>query len=170
MVGVTLFKGLKKQLADLQKPQTLHDLHNLAGRATHELVHEGFRRETDPYGVPWQATTRPNPVLRDTGALEDGIKWKADSRGLVFRTTGKANDYAAYHQHGTRPSTRARGKGGRFRSKKSTGKLKRAAVGITYIPGLPARKFLPDEGRMPAAYAARLQNDFRTYFRQKYGG
>lgn len=167
---MTLFKDLKRQLADLQQPRTLHDLHNLAGRATDELVREGFRRETDPYGVPWAPTKRSNPVLHDTGALEDGIRWKADSRALIFRTTGKANEYAAYHQYGTRASTRARGKGGRFRSKKGTAKLKRAAVGITYIPGLPARKFLPDEGRMPAGYEVRIRNEFRTYFRQRYGG
>lgn len=166
---MSLLKGLKRQLRDLQNPRTLHDLHNLAGRATHDLVMDGFDRTTDPYGVPWAPTKRRNPILQDTLALRSGIRWKADSRGLVIRTTGKANKYAAFHQDGTRGRTRAVSKRGRFRSDRSTQRLK-TKVTIRFVPGLPARKFLPDEGRMPPGYALRLQNDFRAYFRQRYGG
>lgn len=96
------FDRLLRQLRDLQNPQTLHDLHNIAGHATHELVLEGFRREADPYGVPWRPTRRPNPILQDTFALRNGIVWRADSRGVLVQTTGQANAYAAYHQRGTR--------------------------------------------------------------------
>jgi hypothetical protein len=34
--------------------------------------------------------------------LQDGIQWKADNRGVIFQTTGKANRYARFHQDGTR--------------------------------------------------------------------
>ena len=54
----SLFKGLKRQLDGLQNPQTLQDLHNVAGRATHELVLRGLQREASPDGSPW-APTRP---------------------------------------------------------------------------------------------------------------
>ena len=103
---MTLFKDLKRQLRDLQNPQTLHDLHNIAGHATHELVLEGFRFERDPYGVPWQPTRRRNPILQDTFALRNGIVWRADSRGVTVQTSGRANAYAAYPQRGTRKMPR----------------------------------------------------------------
>lgn len=166
---MTLFSQLKKQLKDLQNPRTLHDLHNLAGHAAHELVMEGFARETDPYGAHWAPTTRPNPILQDTLALRGGIRVKADSRAVVIRTTGKANKYAHFHQFGTRGRARGVDKRGRFRSDRSTNRLKRSAA-IRFVPGLPARKFLPDEGRMPVGWAVRFQADFRRYFREKYGG
>lgn len=166
---MTLFRDLKRQLRDLESPRTMQDLHNIAGRAASELVAQGFAQARDPDGVPWAPTKRRNPILVDSKALRDGIRWKADSRGLVIRTTGKANEYAAFHQDGTRGRTRALDKRGRFRSDRSTNRLKRS-VRIVYIPGLPARKFLPREGAIPAAWAARIENDFRTYFRQRYGG
>lgn len=84
----------------------LHDLHNIAGHETHELILEGFRRESDPYGVPWRPTRRSNPILQDTLALRDGITWRADSRGVELHTSGRANDYAAFHQRGTRKMAR----------------------------------------------------------------
>lgn len=133
----SLFKGLKRQLDGLQNPQTLHDLHNIAGRATHELVLQGFQREASPDGSPWAPTRRRNPILQDTLALRDGIQWKADSRGLVIQTSGRANRYAAYHQRGTRR--------------------------------LPRREFLPEAGVIPPAYEARLRNEFRAYFKERFG-
>ena len=165
---MTLFKDLKRQLAEIQKPRTLHDLHNIAGRATHQLVMDGFRREASPYGSPWAPTKRRNPILQDTLALRDGIKWKADSRGLVIRTSGKANAYAAYHQRGTGDRVQPVNRRGRFRSRKSTARLK-ASVGLRHIPGLPARPFLPDEGQIPPAYEARLRNEFSRYLKQRFG-
>ncbi|MFC5846733.1 phage virion morphogenesis protein [Deinococcus petrolearius] len=143
---MSLLWQLKRQLRDLENPRTLHDLHNIAGRATHEYVMDGFAREQDPYGRPWAPTKRQNPILQDTLALRDGIRWKADSRGVVIQTTGRANAYAAFHQHGTRAS----GRGGRG-------------------AGLPARRFLPEPGELPPQLAARLQNDFRAHLRQRYG-
>lgn len=166
---MSLLKGLKKQLRDLQSPRTLHDLHNLAGAAVHDLVMQGFDRSADPYGVPWQPTKQKNRILVDTSALKSGIQWKADRRGLVIRTTGKANKYAVYHQGGTQGRARAVNRRGRFRSDRSTQRLK-TKVAIRFVPGLPARQFLPDEGRLPPAYETRIRNDFRTYFRQRYGG
>lgn len=166
---MSLFKGLQRQLADLQNPRTLHDLHNLAGRAVHEQVLQGFARERDPGGSPWAPTKRRNKILQDTLALRDGIRWKADSRGVIIRTTGAANRYAAFHQHGTRGRSRGVNRRGQFRSDRSTARLK-TKVAIRFVPGLPARPFLPDQGVIPAGYAVAIQNEFRTYFRQRYGG
>lgn len=99
---MSTFADLRRQLRDLQDPRTLHELHNIAGAAVHELILDGFAHETDPYGVPWQATRRPNRILQDTLALRNGIRWKADSRAVVVSTSGRANAYAAFHQRGTR--------------------------------------------------------------------
>lgn len=166
---MTPLSPLRRQLRDLKSPRTLHDLHNLAGRQVAAQVAEGFRRERDPEGSPWAPTKRKNKILHDTGALEGGIRWKADSRAVVIRTTGAANRYAAFHQYGTRGRSRAVNRRGRFRSDASTKRLK-TKVSIRYVPGLPARKFLPDEGVIPPIYARAIENDFRTYFRQRYGG
>lgn len=165
---MSLFKGLKRQLADLQSPRTLHDLHNIAGRAIHAQVMQGFARERDPDGSPWAPTKRRNKILQDTLALRDGIRWKADSRGVLIRTTGAANRYAAFHQKGTRARRQSVKRGGRF-IRNSRG-AKRKTDRAVQIPGLPARKFLPDQGIIPAGYALAIQNDFRVYFRQRYGG
>lgn len=103
MTGVSSWQG---QLQGLFNGQTRQDLYNLAGRDVAELVQTGFSEEHDPNGDPWQpskaAQREGRKTLRKTGALQDGIRWKADSRGLVIQTTGSANAYAAYHQAGTR--------------------------------------------------------------------
>ena len=103
---MTTLKLLERQLQALTNPQVLHDLHNLAGRDIAELVQAGFAGEHDPNGDPWlpskAAQREGRKTLRKTGALQDGIRWKADSRAVIIQTTGKANAYAAYHQYGTR--------------------------------------------------------------------
>ena len=103
MTGVSSWQG---QLQGLFNGQTRQDLYNLAGRDVAELVQTGFSEEHDPNGDPWQpsraAQREGRKTLRKTGALQDGIRWKADSRRLVIQTTGSANAYAAYHQGGTR--------------------------------------------------------------------
>lgn len=85
---------------------TRQDLYNLAGREVYALVQDGFTAESDPYGRGWKpsaaASREGRRTLRETGALQDGIKWKADSRGLILSTTGNANRYATFHQSGTR--------------------------------------------------------------------
>ncbi|MCD0156016.1 phage virion morphogenesis protein [Deinococcus sp. 6GRE01] len=98
--------SITRQLQALADPRTLHDLYNVAGAEVYAQVQDGFTAETDPYGrgwVPSRAATRQNRrTLRETGALQDGIRWKADSRGIVLGTSGPANEYATYHQRGTR--------------------------------------------------------------------
>lgn len=165
---MTVLRDLRRQLATLQKPQTLHDLHNIAGRAAHDLVMQGFAQARDPYGKPWAPTKRSNPILVDSKALRDGITWKADSRGVVMRTTGAANKYAAFHQDGTRSFLLPVNRRGRFRSRRSTARLKRS-VTVRRIPALPARKFLPDGPTIPPAWEPRLRHDFEAYLTAKFG-
>lgn len=90
----------------MSSAQTRHDLYNLAGREVAALIQDGFTAESDPYGRGWKPSAAANRegrrTLRETGALQDGIKWKADSRGLLLSTSGSANNYAVYHQKGTR--------------------------------------------------------------------
>ncbi len=99
---------LRRKLRTLSDPRTLHELYNIAGAEVYGLVQQGFALEQDPDGDPWKpsrAAQRENrKTLRDTGRLQDGITWKADSRGLIVTTTGKANAYARYVQKGTRYS------------------------------------------------------------------
>ncbi|MFC6592408.1 phage virion morphogenesis protein [Deinococcus lacus] len=132
---------LQQQLRDLADPQTLHDLHNLAGREVHAQIQADFTAQQAPDGSYWQpsraAQREGRRTLRDSGALQDGITWKADSRGVVIQTTGRANRYAGFHQHGTRR--------------------------------LPKRQFMPEGSELPARYEARLVNVFEGYFRSRYG-
>lgn len=97
---------LKRKLRSLSDPRTLHELYNIAGVVVYGLVQQGFALQQNPDGDPWKpskAAVRENrKTLRKTGNLQDGITWKADSRGLVVTTTGKANAYASYIQRGTR--------------------------------------------------------------------
>ncbi|GGR00275.1 phage virion morphogenesis protein [Deinococcus ruber] len=164
-------RQLRRQLAALTDPRTLHDLHNLAGRDIAGLVQAGFVGEHDPNGDPWlrskAAKREGRKTLRDTGALQDGIRWKADSRAVVIFTTGKANRYAAVHQYGSRGRAQPRRSNGRFRSRKSTAKLKRS-VSLTYLSGLPKRQFLP-EGEIPLPYERKLSDTFRAYFKERFG-
>lgn len=141
-MSLTGMDRLQRQLRDLADPQTLHDLHNLAGREVYEQIQLDFSAQRDPDGVYWQpsraAQRERRRTLRDTGALQDGITWMADSRGVIIKTTGRANRYATFHKRGTRR--------------------------------MPRRRFMPDAGKLPARYEPRLLNVFADYFRSRYGG
>lgn len=134
------FQQLRRQLATLSNPQTLHDLHNLAGRDIAQLVQEGFAGQHAPDGDPWlpskAALRAGRKTLRDTGNLQDKIQWRADSRAVIIQTTGPANAYASFHQKGTKR--------------------------------LPKRQFLP-EGDLPLPYERKLAETFRTYFKERFG-
>lgn len=136
------FDRLHRQLRDLQHPQMLHDLHNLAGREVAAQIQQDFAAQRDPDGNYWTpsraAQREGRRTLRKTGALQDGITWRADSRGAVVQTTGRANRYAAYHQRGTRR--------------------------------MPRRRFMPDPGELPLLYTPRIERVFRDYLRSRYGG
>lgn len=160
--------SMRRQLEELQKPRTLHELHNRAGRVASDLVRDGFRQARSPEGKPWEPTTRRNPILVDTKALRDNIRWKADSRGLVIQTTGRANRYADFHMTGTRGRTRALDKRGRFRSDRSTNRLKRSAS-IRYVRGLPARPFLPTGTTIPRTWEPQLRRAFERYLTERFG-
>lgn len=140
-MSLTGMDRLQQQLRDLAAPQTLHDLHNLAGREVFEQLQADFTAQVDPDGVHWipsrAAQREGRRTLRDKGALQDGIIWRADSRGLIVKTSGRANNYAAFHQGGTRR--------------------------------LPRRRFMPQPGTVPPRYEARLVNVFSDYFRRRYG-
>lgn len=170
MARADLFASVNAKLKWLQRPQTRHDLHNLAGRAIHREVMRGFEQEMDPHGVRWipskRAQVQGRRTLRDTGALQDGIRWRADSRQVEIKTTGRANRYARFHQDGAAGSTRFAQKDGRFISAKAA--ARRKFVYLTDIPGLPARPFMP-EGELPRRFRVAMENDFRTYIAERWG-
>lgn len=65
-----------------------------------DLVHEGFARQTDPYGIPWdpRVDDLSHPILDETGLM------KANFFALVIgadATIENTIEYSSFHQHGT---------------------------------------------------------------------
>ena len=70
------------------------------GAETLKLIDDGFAARRDPYGQPWKATQRKNPILERTGTLRDG--WSVQRISSEGVTVGNSTDYAPFHQDGTR--------------------------------------------------------------------
>jgi len=96
---------IRERIRWLGLTSTRAAMYNLAGRKIDELIQAGFDREVSPKGQRWRqsaAAARENrKTLHDTGALQTGIRWKADSRRVEVKTTGAASRYAGYQQRGT---------------------------------------------------------------------
>ncbi|WP_027480531.1 phage virion morphogenesis protein [Deinococcus pimensis] len=173
-MAANLFTTIERQLRLLTRPQTLADLHNIAGATIAPLVERGFDREEDPYGVPWApskaAQREGRKTLTDTGALRRGVRWKADSRALVFSTSGPAQreGYDRVHQYGASWTIHHHPRTNRFISASRARRL-RSVVPVTDVV-LPARPFLPDRRGMPRLYEARVGAAFRRYLRSRFGG
>ena len=167
MILPTTLPGLQRFLGRVASQQTLHDIHNHTGKVLVREVNKGFEAERAPDGKPWirsaSAARRGGKTLRDTGALQDGITWTADSRGVSLKTTGKANKYAAIHQYGG-SRTNHHATSGKFRSNRAAAK----SPGKSVTHSLPARPFLP-EGRLPSSYVKAINGELFRYMRSRFG-
>lgn len=87
---------LKRRIESISKPSFRMQLTRGLAEEARTQVHEGFRREEDPEGVPWKPSWSPN-TLRDTGRLRNSIASHAYPGGFTLSTNVK---YAAVHQYG----------------------------------------------------------------------
>jgi phage gpG-like protein len=137
----TLFQRILSGLGLQQpRPALLADLRDEYLQA----IQQGFDREKDPYGVPWQITVRKmvckGPILTDTRRLRRSIS--AQLTGSTVRFSS-AVPYARTHQYGAT----VRGKGGGYLKFKVCGKwITKREIKI------PARPFLPDGRGLPQSW------------------
>jgi phage gpG-like protein len=128
---------------------------NMADEAL-DLIVEGFKSATDPYGKKWATLKlRSGRALSDTGRLRSSWHRKrVDRRGF---TIAAGVQYARYHQHGTgiygprkTPIKPKRGKALAFSVRGGGRHVVRS------VKGSPARRMIPVGGRLPAKWRTRL--------------
>lgn len=130
----------------------LETLSALLGEETIELIKEGFDEERDPDGRPWKPLVlRKGRILSDTGGLRGS--WHRKSTKAGFRVhSGK--QYAVY-QHGGTGIYGPRGK--RIYPIRAKA-LKLGKYGYAKsVAGIPQRKMVPDNGRLPRSWEHRYQ-------------
>jgi phage gpG-like protein len=160
-----------KKIESVGSAQGLTELSDALAEEALDLVAEGFRKETDPYGKRWasKAISNGKPVLVGrTARLRRGWHRKASSaRG--FRI-GPAVNYARHHQSGTglygprkqpiRPTTK----------KALAWQVGKTRYIARSVKGAPARKMVPDKGKLPLAWRKALVEAARDYFHDRFGG
>jgi phage gpG-like protein len=128
---------------------------NMADEAL-DLIVEGFKSATDPYGKKWAPLVlRTGRALSDTGRLRSSWHRKrVDRRGFTI-AAGVA--YARYHQRGTgiygprkRPITPKTKKALAFSVRGGGRHVVRS------VRGSPARRMIPVGGRLPPRWRNRL--------------
>lgn len=154
--------GWAKRIGDAGGAAKLKELsENLAEEAL-ELVAEGFEKETDPYGKKWKRKRFPDgrQVLGgQTARLRRG--WHRKSVTAQGFQIAPAVNYAKYAQNGRARITAAPGKTLRFIV---NGKpVFRKSVGPA-----PARKMVPDKGRLPKAWRRALLATAQLYFTETF--
>lgn len=96
-------------------PDTLKDISANAAEEVIELIREGFEKEQDPYGRPWEPLkAREGKILQDEGRLRNSFhRVRSSARGF---TVASGADYGGFHQSGTRtiPQRRMVPSGGRL--------------------------------------------------------
>jgi phage gpG-like protein len=100
MPGVTGPRDQLRALAGklLNLPAERERLHQQLGGAAIKLVADGFRSESDPYGVAWSPLLhREGLILRDSGRMAQSVYFETTPTGirLVFPVI-----YAATHHYG----------------------------------------------------------------------
>jgi phage gpG-like protein len=95
------FRSIDRQIRKLEAAKKLLDLvGQQCGQELKELVLDGFRTETNPYGERWDPPLlREGKALSDTGRLRSSWHVAKANRGGVRIATSV--DYARYHQTGT---------------------------------------------------------------------
>jgi phage virion morphogenesis protein len=140
-------QALKTKL-DALRPQSLAKLSKKLAKETLNLIEEGFRDQSDPYGNRWAALKAPrrrgkargrtrggHRILSDTGGLKRFRVQRADGAGFKIAATV---DYAVYHQSGTRK--------------------------------MVARRVVPDESGLPPAWLRRYDDTVGEWLSSHLGG
>lgn len=155
-------EGWAKRIGEAGGEAKLKELsENLAEEAL-ELVAEGFEKEADPYGKKWKRKRSPDGrqvLVGKTARLRRG--WHRKSVTAQGFQIAPAVNYAKYHQNGRGPITAAPGKMLRFQVGGQT--VFRKSVGPA-----PARKMVPDRGRLPSAWRRSLLAVARTFFTETF--
>ncbi len=120
---------------------------------TIELIREGFQNSRDPYGDAWAPLVlRDGRPLEDTGGLKAAwFRQSVTARGFVV---ANAKRYASYHQDGTGLY------GPRHQRivpiKAKVLRLGKTGMVASSVRGTPARKMVPERGRLPEAWKRRF--------------
>lgn len=142
-------------------PTVLETVNEQLAEETIELIHEGFDKESDPFGKKWhghsELTKRIRPggrILEDDGHLKSSWFKRLVGRGGF--TVGNPQKTALWAQKGT----------GIYGPKKKpirpiNGKSLRipvigGAVLLSSVKGQPIRRMVPDTNRLPARWKKRF--------------
>ncbi len=100
-----------------------------------DLIDDGFKRRSNPYGDRWTQTKQPNPILEKSGNLRASFRIIATApSGFSIRSD---SEYGHFHQYGTTHAARTS-----LKTKETFAER-----------GLSVRALVPtDAGGMPAAY------------------
>lgn len=94
-------RGLREKLRLFTSGRAKALAANATADALLDLVDEGFRTRSDPYGFPWQERKDglSHPLLEETRAMRTNF-FSLVSGGTVRLENGIP--YTGFHQHGTR--------------------------------------------------------------------
>jgi hypothetical protein len=159
---------LAQRLANLSGQNAMTAVSSAMADAAIELIDEGFDQERDPSGRPWHEKVFPDgrAVLQGkSGNLRRSFyKKQVSSRGF---DVASSDPKFAFHQGGT-------GKygphGGRIYPKKGKRlgfKVGGHLYGFASVAGAPKRKMLPDAGKSPGYWTARLKTRAAIILREK---
>lgn len=160
------FAALDRMIRKVERAgssQALRTLSNNLAEEVIELIGEGFERETDPYGKAWAPKRFPDGrqvLVGKTARLRRG--WHRKSVGPSGFTIAPSVKYARYQQHGRGPVHAHSGKALRFM-------VGGKAVFRKSVGPAPARKMVPDRGRLPDAWRRALLLAARAYFKEAFG-
>jgi phage gpG-like protein len=133
-------------------PKVLEVVARNMGETAVDLVREGFDTHTDPYGKPWAPLAlRDGEPLADTGRLKNSFHAVVSRRG--FRVAPSVT-YAAFHQTGT-GIYGPRGMPIVPLNKKAL-RLGKTGIFAKSVKGAPARKMVPDSGKLPDSWRLAL--------------
>lgn len=155
------FQGLRRlrgQLADMKSPAFMRAMSEVLAAEARELVDEGFASSKDPSGQPWAPLAmRDGQPLRDTGRLQRSFTTEVHDRGFVIGTNTR---YAHVHQFGaTIEPVAAKALAFQVRGRGWV-RLKKAVI--------PARKMLPDGGRLPPPWDRAMKAAARAQMKANF--
>lgn len=162
-------KKIAQQVKALGGPQAMLELNKLLAHETLDLIAEGFRNETDPYGKPWARKAIPDGraiLVGTTARLRRS--WHVRSTSSTGFTVATSVNYARYHQSGTGlygPS------GQRIRPKRARALAFRAGgktIVTRSVAGAPQRLMVPHKNALPLYWAKRLRETADEYLIERF--
>lgn len=160
-----------RKIAEVGGSKGLQELSDVLAEEALDLVAEGFRKEKDPYGKRWARKKHSDGrqvLVGRTARLRRGWHRKASSpRGFKI---GPAVNYARYHQSGTGIHGPSKRPIRPVKAKMLSWKVGSTRYYAKEVAGSPARKMVPDRGKLPPVWRRHLSLAARDYFRDKFGG